>query len=186
MEIRYVVLGLLSQQSMTGYAIKAMFDHLSWLVDSPSYGSLYPVLHTLLELEWVSVEIVLNEGKPPRKIYSITEKGHQALLEWSNETVMPRFSTKSFIMGLMLANNLPQDVMQTYLTLRQQQLTEYLSEDKQFRQSNGTVQNLGQYLVTDYGVTLARAELAWLECKLAQLEQDTITYGGVDRSSASG
>ena len=46
---RYSILGLLTHEPMSGYDIKRFLESLGWLVGSPSYGSIYPALHALLE-----------------------------------------------------------------------------------------------------------------------------------------
>jgi DNA-binding PadR family transcriptional regulator len=72
--IRQLILDLLTRQPMSGYDIKRFLKSLSWLIDSPSFGSLYPALHTLLEDGLVTVEVIPPQDKPPRKIYSITDR----------------------------------------------------------------------------------------------------------------
>ena len=47
--LRFFVLGLLAQQSMSGYDIQRFLKSLSWLIGSPSPGSLYPILRALRE-----------------------------------------------------------------------------------------------------------------------------------------
>ncbi len=78
---RHFILGLLTRQPMSGYDIKRFLKQLSWLVDSPSFGSLYPALHALLKDDRVTVEVIPRQDKPPRKIYTITEAGRQVLQE---------------------------------------------------------------------------------------------------------
>jgi len=64
--IRHFILGLLNRQRMSGYDIRRFLKSLSWLIDSPSPGSLYPALHILLEDGLVTVEVVSRQDKPPR------------------------------------------------------------------------------------------------------------------------
>ena len=59
---RYFVLGLLAQRSMSGYDIKRFLKSLSWLIGSPSFGSLYPALHALLKDELVTVKVAPRTG----------------------------------------------------------------------------------------------------------------------------
>jgi DNA-binding PadR family transcriptional regulator len=93
--IRHFILGLLNRQRMSGYDIRRFLKSLSWLIDSPSSGSLYPALHILLEDGLVTVEVVSRQDKPPRKIYSITETGRQAMREWVERPVAPDASLLS-------------------------------------------------------------------------------------------
>ena len=74
---------------MSGYDIKCFLKSLNWLIDSPSFGSLYPALHALLENGLVTVEVIPRQDKPPRKIYDTTEAGRQVLREWINQPIAP-------------------------------------------------------------------------------------------------
>ena len=85
MSIRRFILGLLARQPMSGYDIKRFLKSLSWLIDSPSFGSLYPALHALLEDGLVTVEVVPRQDKPPRKIYSVTEAGRCCEGGWTSQ-----------------------------------------------------------------------------------------------------
>jgi DNA-binding PadR family transcriptional regulator len=49
LSFRYFVLELLAQQPMSGYDIKRLLAHLSWLIGGASFGNIYPALHALLE-----------------------------------------------------------------------------------------------------------------------------------------
>ena len=80
-----LALGLLTQQPMSGYDIKRFLKGLSWLIDVPSLGSLYPCLHALLEDGLVTMEVVARQDRPPRKIYTITEAGEEALRAWLSQ-----------------------------------------------------------------------------------------------------
>ena len=75
--IRRFILGLLARQPMSGYDIKRFLKSLSWLIDSPSFGSLYPTLHALLRDGLTTVEVVLSQDRPPRKTYTVTDAGRQ-------------------------------------------------------------------------------------------------------------
>ena len=100
MSFRYFVLGLLAQQPMSGYDFKSYLGSLDWLVRSPSFGSVYSNLHALLEDGLVEVEVIQNEDRPTRKVYSITEAGTRVLQEWVSEPLDSSGSLKAFLRRL--------------------------------------------------------------------------------------
>jgi len=102
--IRLFILGLLTRQPMSGYDIKRFLKSLSWLIDVPSLGSLYPSLHALLKDGLVTVEVIASQDRPSRKIYSITEAGEKALRAWLNQPSESDASLKKFVMRLALIN----------------------------------------------------------------------------------
>jgi DNA-binding PadR family transcriptional regulator len=82
---------------MSGYDIRQTMKRLGWLIGSPSFGAIYPALHALLENERVTVEVVSRPDRPPRKLYSITETGRQALGEWIATSDSSHESLRLFI-----------------------------------------------------------------------------------------
>lgn len=173
MSTRHVILGLLVKQPMSGYDIKALFKGLSWMTGSPSYGSLYPTLHALREEELVNVTVQMGEGKPSRKLYTITERGHQALRAWLGRPATPELSTKDFVRQLIVFENTSKDELRSYLERRREQLTAYLSGTNSVRQLDALQPETdsGQRLVYDYGVAMARAEMSWLDERLRELDR---------------
>jgi DNA-binding PadR family transcriptional regulator len=167
--IRHFILGLLNQQPMSGYDIKRVLKSLSWLIDSPSFGSLYPALHTLLKDCLVTVEVISRQNKPPRKIYSVTETGRQALQEWVDQPAVPGTSLKPFLMRLIVAGNLPQTALIAHLQQRRAQVAMHRLAIEQTAQTMDASMDLGKRLALDYGLAAATAELAWLDNTLTQL-----------------
>ena len=169
--IRHFILGLLNRQPMSGYDIKSFLKSLSWLIDSPSFGSLYPALHALLENGLVTVEVVSRQDKPPRKIYSITESGRQVLQEWLGQPIGSGVSLKAFLMHLVLASNLSQAGLVAYLEQRRTQVAAHQLDLEQTARVMDEGMDLGERLVLEYGLAVAAAELDWLDSTLAQLSQ---------------
>jgi DNA-binding PadR family transcriptional regulator len=102
MNVRTVCLAILHFSDATGYEIKKMSteDQFSYFVDA-SFGSIYPALSRLQDDGCVTVREEYESGKPPRKIYSITDKGRRELIEALN--VVPRrdtFKSEFLLMAL--------------------------------------------------------------------------------------
>jgi len=172
--IRHLILGLLTQQPMSGYDIKRSLKSLSWLIDSPSFGSIYPALRALWEDGLVTVEMAPRQGKPPRKIYTITEAGRLALREWMDQPVAPGASLKTFVMRLILANNFSHTGLISHLQQRRSQVAVHRATLKQIAEALDGTMDSGQRLAFGYGLALATAELAWLDSTLEQLSQQPL------------
>jgi PadR family transcriptional regulator AphA len=169
MHYRYFVLGLLAQQPMSGYDVKRCFESFGWLIHSPSFGSLYPALHALLEDEYLTMQVVEGESGLSRKVYSITEAGQQVLEEWMDESMETDTSLKTFLMRLMVADNLSREDLLAHLEQRRSQLADYQAALEQVGKEAGNGKDLGERLALDYGRVLAAAETVWLDSKLDQL-----------------
>ena len=82
---RYAILGVLSQGPMSGYDIKKFIELSISNFWSESYGQIYPILKQLTEEGLTSSHTEKQEGKPERYIYTLTEKGWDALRDWLAE-----------------------------------------------------------------------------------------------------
>jgi DNA-binding PadR family transcriptional regulator len=170
----YFILGLLAQQPMSGYDIKRFLKGLNWLIGSPSGGSLYPILRTLLKKDLVTVEVMPGVDRPPRKIYSITEGGRQALQAWVEEPVATNAPLKAFAMRLLIADSHSHASLLAHLQLRQSQVAaQHASLTERARNQNlDEGLSLGKRLALSYGLAVAQAELDWLEGTLAWLSEE--------------
>jgi PadR family transcriptional regulator AphA len=173
--IRHFILGLLTRQPMSGYDIKRFFENLSWLIDVPSLGSLYPSLHALLRDGLVTVEVVANQDRPSRKIYSITEAGEKALRTWLNQPSGSNASLKKFVMRLALAGQLSQVGLLAHLEQRRAHVAAQKVTLEQAIGAEDGVTDLGERLMLDYGLSLAAAELAWLDSTLNRLSRPSLS-----------
>lgn len=168
---------------MSGYDIRRFLKSLSWLIDVPSLGSLYPSLHALLDDGLVTMEVVARPDRPPRKIYSITEAGEEALRAWLDQPADSDASLKKFVMRLALADQLSRVGLLTHLEQRRARVAAHKTTLEQVTEAKVT--DLGERLMLDYGLSLAAAELAWLDSTLARLSQPLLS-GEAAESEESG
>jgi DNA-binding PadR family transcriptional regulator len=84
--IKYAILGLLHYTDMHGYRIKEHIERNFGHMWSINYGQIYPNLKKLHDDGLITMKEVVQNGEkgPPRKLYSITEKGKQEFLDWLN------------------------------------------------------------------------------------------------------
>ena len=184
--LRYFVLGLLAQQPMSGYDIKRFLKGLSWLMGSPSSGSLYPALRALLDEGLVSVEIVPGVDKPPRKIYSIEEAGILELQAWIEQPIVSDASLKAFVMRLLLAGSFSPAGLAAYLGQRRAQVATQQADLVKMTKMLDAETDPGLFLALDYGLELASAEVAWLDSTLAKLSETLLAKEGARGGSEEG
>lgn len=86
-DLEAMVLAALIDGPQHGYAVVRTIRGRSEGVLRLGEGQLYPILHRLEESGLVSGDWEMQDGKPPRKVYSLTDHGHAALAqrraEWS-------------------------------------------------------------------------------------------------------
>jgi DNA-binding PadR family transcriptional regulator len=159
---RYFVLGLLDQRPMSGYDIKRLLERLSGLIGSSSFGHIYPTLHTLLEEGWVTVNVVTRQDRPPKKVYTIKQEGRQALQEWLEQPFPSNPSQKAMVMRLILAQGPPQGGLMSHLRQRRAHVVAHRAALRELS-SESEQGGRGWQLALDYGLTVADAELGWLD-----------------------
>jgi DNA-binding PadR family transcriptional regulator len=182
---RQLVLGLLTQQSMSGYDIKRFLKSLGWLIDGPSLGSLYPALHALLEDGLVTVEVVPSQHRPPRKIYTITQAGRQALQELAAQPAVAGASLKDFVTCLILTNSMSHTGLTAHLQQRRSQVATHRDNLEQMIETLDGSKDRGRRLTFGYGLALAMAELAWLDSALEKLSHQPLPLEVVGATPSS-
>ena len=80
MDVKTVCLGMLTDGDASGYDLKKHFECSFGHFFPAGYGSIYPALATLARNGLVEFEEIPQDGKPDRKVYSITEKGREELM----------------------------------------------------------------------------------------------------------
>jgi len=78
-DIEAVVLATLAGGRKHGYGIVQSVRESAGSVLKLGEGQLYPILHRLEEHGWVSAEWEMQEGKPPKRVYTLTEEGTKEL-----------------------------------------------------------------------------------------------------------
>jgi PadR family transcriptional regulator PadR len=79
-DLEALILGVLRTEALHGYEISKRIKGLSDKALSYGEGQLYPTLHRLeteraIEASWVPQE----GGRPPRKVYNLTDEGRKQL-----------------------------------------------------------------------------------------------------------
>ena len=79
-----VILGLLAWQPRTGYEIKQVTDQSTRFFWGASYGQIYPELRRL-EADGLVESREEPRGRVPRRVFSLTDAGRDALDAWLEE-----------------------------------------------------------------------------------------------------
>jgi len=126
MAIEYAILGLLSWQKLSGYDIKKMFAGSSALYWSGNNNQIYTALAKLHKKELVTREIEVQEDKPARKIYSITDKGQDELGNWLRSMPEAPDLKNSFLIQLAWADQLSVEELDAILVKYRDEIQNHL------------------------------------------------------------
>lgn len=70
-----VILGLLMHHSLSGYDMKHKMETILAYFNNASFGTIYPMLGKMEKEGLITKESVIQEGRPNKNLYSITEEG---------------------------------------------------------------------------------------------------------------
>ncbi|MFZ1989341.1 MAG: PadR family transcriptional regulator [Alphaproteobacteria bacterium] len=107
-DVRTICLGLLSRGPATGYEIKKSFEEgpIGYFLEA-SFGAIYPALGRLTEEGLVDLKVEQQDGKPDRKVYSLTARGRTAFEESLRVDPGPDRFRSEFLFLLLFADHIP-------------------------------------------------------------------------------
>jgi len=100
MDVKTVCLGMLTDGPASGYDMKKCFESSFGHFFPAGYGSIYPALATLARNGMVEFEHIPQDGKPDRKVYTITKKGREELMKGLSNT-SPTHKVRSEFLAMM-------------------------------------------------------------------------------------
>ncbi len=115
MHIKTLCLGALSLEEGSGYDIKKLFEATFSHFQRASYGSIYPALKSLQEEGMVECHIEPGHKHPDRKLFTLTQQGHEALLQALNKAPATELIRSDFLVLMFFAHLLPTAVLQEKL-----------------------------------------------------------------------
>jgi PadR family transcriptional regulator, regulatory protein AphA len=101
----FAILGLLAEEARSGYDIKKVVEERLSHFWSESFGHLYPMLRRLHERGLVGQEVERQEGRPDRKVYTITDGGRAALEAWFAEPPPPQRPRNEVLLRIFLGRH---------------------------------------------------------------------------------
>lgn len=128
MNVRTICLAILYDCEATGYEIRKLSveGEYSYFIDA-SYGSIYPALAKLEAESLVTSRVEQQDGKPAKKIYSITKAGRTAFINSLFEKLGEDEFRSEFLLFARFASELPASLVETRLNERMAQLDEAIA-----------------------------------------------------------
>lgn len=115
----FAVLGQIAEGPASGYEVKARLEAGAAQFWHASYSQIYAELRRLERLGYVTEERVLQEGRPNKRVYTITDAGRGALRAWLGEPWGLAHLRDESLVKLTLASSMPvEDVIAELENLR--------------------------------------------------------------------
>lgn len=115
MNIQHAILGLLRNQSLTGYEMKKAMQKSPIIYWSGNNSQIYRALAELEDEGFVSVEVKHGEASPTKKIYTLTDRGREELHRLTLGFPEVPDIRKTFLMQLVFGGNLAKPELESLL-----------------------------------------------------------------------
>lgn len=175
---RYALLGVLAAGPASGYDIKKFCDKSIAHFWNENYGHIYPVLKELEGEELIVGETMNREGRPPRTVCHITEKGREELKRWLMQPVELAPVRHELLLKLIFAGNAPPDSIIGKIhesrRLHSEHLEGYKSLEQVYASHRELVTNPDYpYWISAlrYGIMDAEFRIRWCDETLERLEK---------------
>ncbi|MCP4544081.1 MAG: PadR family transcriptional regulator [Chloroflexi bacterium] len=178
MSLEHAILGFLNYKPFSGYDLKKVFDtsvqHF-WPADQ---SQIYRTLARLAKREWVEVEVVQQEDRPNRKVYSITETGQAELRRWLTMPLPTHDERHASLIQVFFSGQLSdEDILATF-EQEAKGLREMLKRYDQVPQRsadyaatiNSPRETFFWMLTLEYGIKVAQTSLEWVESVIQRIE----------------
>ncbi|MFI5806680.1 PadR family transcriptional regulator [Streptomyces sp. NPDC051561] len=182
MKFEHVLLGLLARRPYSGYDLRKWLETDGQFVWAKAHHSqIYRKLAQMESDGWVRHEVDSREGRPDAKVYRLTGRGRDVLLEWVHTPYEPltRFQDTDFTARLSVAAPLDRDaaisLVRTELAYRRAQIAKNRNRDRTLHYEDplpGLDQEIDAYLHDALHLLGAGAMdqwVAWLERTLLRL-----------------
>ena len=126
--LQYTILGLLNNQSLTGYEIYKSFSEAIGEIWNAKHSQIYNELKKLVQSEHIYISNIDESSKIAKKIYSITPIGKSALYHWietadEEENTKDPFAIKVYFYDA-LSTEAKQELLRTNKVAKQDKLTQ--------------------------------------------------------------
>ena len=181
MSLTYIILGWLNNEPMTGYDLNGIIEISTKHFWTCSQSQIYRTLSKIEEKDWVYQEVILQEDRPPRKVYHITEAGQDALREWLSSYHEPLPSRISWLIQVFFAGQIPDDAIVGVLEKKIQHLQKRLAGicmareiSAQSREPTDDVRDVFYWNLTmDFGEANLQAQIDWIQSALERIQHKT-------------
>jgi PadR family transcriptional regulator, regulatory protein AphA len=182
MSLPYALLGLVSYKPATGYDLKTIFTRTINMFWDASLPQIYRTLNQMEKNGWLSSSIEHQEGKPSRKIYSITDKGKKELNNWLiAPPEIPQIKNEMLV-KVFFGNRMNQEDLVNHIKESRELARQFLEETPKkikataddYVTKTGAKDDMRFWLLTyDFGRRRAKMTVEWCDSAL-----DIIKKGG--------
>jgi DNA-binding PadR family transcriptional regulator len=178
----HAILVSLCEQSGSGYELGRRFDRSIGFFWAATHQQIYRTLRSMEDVGWVCVTPVVQQGRPDKKVYTVSDVGHAEMARWIAEPLSGRGSsvadnrTRDIAIKVRGAAYGDVDAVRAQVAALRAERAELLDtyrgfEKRQFPDPSAlTGSALHQYLVLRGGIRAEESAIDWLDEVAAALK----------------
>lgn len=172
--LRYILLGLLSKKSMSGYELNRSFKNEIGEFWQAKHSQIYPELAKMEERGIIEHEVEITGMKLEKKIYRLTEEGKILLNEWihtlTNELPVNR---DEFVLKLYFVKDVNdpalREIIEQQRDLHEEKRVHLLARKAViFPTEKEKHENYGHYLILSHAINRETEYTNWLTSVLEE------------------
>ncbi len=179
----HAILVALCEQSGSGYELARRFDRSIGYFWAATHQQIYRTLRSMENDGWVHVTPVAQQGRPDKKVYTVSEAGRGELARWIAEPLSGRGSTvadnrtRDVAVKVRGAEHGDVDALCTQVASLRAERAELLDTYREFEKRQfpdpGVLTGAGlhQYLVLRGGIRAEESAIDWLDEVIAALKE---------------
>lgn len=162
MDTKTLCLGVLTHGDASGYEIKKAFENGPFgHIQEIGFGSIYPALAQLLKDNLVTVTQYAQEGRPDKKVYSLTSSGRLYLLDALDEPTEADKVRSDFLFRMMFAHLLSPSDLEAMIDERMAVLNAAIAGLEQ--RTNDSFSPASEDFINGYALAIYRAMADYIE-----------------------
>ncbi len=182
MSLDHAILGFLQYGPLSGYDLKERFDlsveHF-WPADQ---SQIYRVLAKLDEQGYIRLNVVEQENRPDRKLYTITQAGREELHRWLTTPLEMDHGRSASLVQVFFSGQLSnEEILGVFRRAAEQcragldELRKVPAQAHQFTEEIKLPREAWCWFLTlECGIRVTEARLAWMEDVIARIEKGKI------------
>ena len=174
----YAILGLLTTDCRSGYAIKQMIDRSLNHFWKISYGQIYPTLKLIVEEGLATVSASSEDSKQGKNEYELTPKGKEVLKTWLEEPIeqIP-VERNEILLKLFFGSHQSKEKtieqLEEYKLKLETRYTAYTGIEEMLQNNYGEGEDTKYWLFTlDYGKRTTKAAIEWCTVTLEAISKE--------------
>lgn len=168
--LQLAFLAFLRQGAKHGYELKAEFEALFGGLWEVNAGQIYTTLGRMQRDGLVTHERVLQDDRPDKKMYRLTEAGEQTIVQWMDDAVEFTESPRDeLLVKIFVLHRLDQAAC--LRAVRAQRIA-YFAALREFTKRKLSTTDQLQRLIVDRAILRVQADLEWLDMSEQVLSQE--------------